>query len=170
MEAESRPENWRDVFGYEGRYMVSDQGRVRSLRRVDIMRQYTDRDGYLCVTLTRANSRQRCERVHQLALLAFVGLKAKGVVTRHLDGVRTNNRLSNLRYGTPKENTADRETHGTHQRGARNPNVKLTEEAIAYIRGEPYAHGLYTKLSERFGVSRVQISFIAKKKSWQHLQ
>jgi hypothetical protein len=163
-------ENWRDIPGYEGRYMVSDQGRVRSLRRVDIMQQFTDRDGYLRVTLTKENSRQRCEQVHQLMLWAFVGPKAPGAVTRHRNGVRTDNRLTNLCYGTPKENTADRETHGTHQRGARNPNVKLTPEDIAYIRAQPYARGLYTKLAERFNVSRVQISFIVKKKSWAHLQ
>ena len=50
-------ENWRDIPGYEGRYMVSDLGRVRG-RRVDFLRQMLDRDGYLKVTLTGAKSKQ----------------------------------------------------------------------------------------------------------------
>lgn len=165
-------ENWRDVLGFEGRYMVSNQGRVRSLLTGIVFRQSLDcQDGYLRVTLTLASGRQKTLKVHALVLAAFVGPKPPGLVTRHRDGVRANSVLSNLCYGTPKENTADRERHGTAQRGARNPNVKLTWADVEFIRNYPIAkRGEKTKLARRFGVSVTQISYILDGRSWGALQ
>jgi hypothetical protein len=45
---------------------------------------------------------------------AFVGLRPKGLETRHLDGDPSNNQLSNLAYGTSSENHLDMVRHGTH--------------------------------------------------------
>ena len=163
-------ENWRDVPGFEGRYMVSDQGRVRSLvgGRLTgrVLRQSLDRDGYLQVTLTFVSGRQKPFKVHALILAAFVGPRPPGCVTRHRDGVRANNVLGNLCYGTPKENTADRERHGTGQHGAQNPNVKLSWADVQFIRHYPARRGAKTELARRFGVSRTQIGYILDGRSW----
>lgn len=50
---------------------------------------------------------QRMMYVHHAVLLAFVGPRPEGLLTRHLDGNCLNNRLDNLRYGTKSENSAD---------------------------------------------------------------
>jgi hypothetical protein len=51
-------------------------------------------------------------------MLAFVGPRpAPDIEVLHGDGNGSNNRLSNLRYGTVQENAEDRELHGTVCRG-----------------------------------------------------
>jgi hypothetical protein len=53
-------------------------------------------------------------RVHQLVAEAFHGSRPDGLVIRHLDGDKMNNRATNLRYGTSSENAQDRLEHGRH--------------------------------------------------------
>lgn len=50
-------------------------------------------------------------RVHRLVLEAFVGVEPS-LFGRHLDGDRSNNALSNLAYGTPRQNSQDMVEHG----------------------------------------------------------
>lgn len=115
-------EQWRPVRGYEGRYAVSDLGRVRSLHRVvtrvDGQRQrVTGRilsatpatDGRLRVALAGPAGRRR-QRVHVLVLEAFVGPRPEGMDGRHADGNYTDNRLSNLLWDTPQNNNRKRDT------------------------------------------------------------
>ena len=52
--------------------------------------------------------------MHMLVLLAFSGPRNDGLQTRHMDGNPANNTLSNLRYGTAKQNIQDQLVHGTH--------------------------------------------------------
>lgn len=117
-------EKWKDITGYEGLYQVSDQGRVRSLDRVNgrgfhisgvILRQNPDRKGYLGVSLYSGSKESRKRRpVHQLVAEEFVGPRPKGFDVCHSDGDKTNNSASNLRYGTRSENILDAVEHGTH--------------------------------------------------------
>ncbi|WP_353209782.1 NUMOD4 domain-containing protein [Sphingorhabdus sp.] len=119
-------ETWRDVSGYEGAYEVSDLGNVRSVTRwVSYGRHkgmtYKGRplkltqikNGYLTIKFAFAG-RTRTTYVHETVLKAFEGprphTEARGEI-RHLDGVKTNNALSNLNYGTINENAADRVRH-----------------------------------------------------------
>ena len=60
------------------------------------------------------DGRRQSRAVHHLVLLAFVGPKPGGMVTRHLNGDPGDNRLTNLVYGTQSENMYDKVAHGTH--------------------------------------------------------
>jgi len=109
-------EIWKDIPGYEGRYQVSDAGRVRSVDRpvrvvchgVDtvrvaqgkVLRPGRNNSGHVTVALGRGNSRL----VHQLVLEAFVGQCPNGCEVLHLNHQPADNRLSNLSYGTRSEN------------------------------------------------------------------
>lgn len=116
---------WRDIPGYEGVYQVSSEGQVRSLDRVvqhpvsgdtlrrgKVLRLKRRSEGYLYVRLYRGG-KSKSRSVHHLVLEAFVGPRPEGSETRHLDGDPTNNRVSNLAWGTPKENAQDKKRHGT---------------------------------------------------------
>lgn len=116
-------ERWLPIPGYEGSYEVSDQGRVRSLDRVDrtghrwqgrmIRLHPVSERGYLKATLYRdGKGSQRL--VHRLVLEAFVGPCPEGMEACHGDGDTTNNELSNLRWGTSSENNYDIVRHGNH--------------------------------------------------------
>jgi len=74
--------------------------------------------------------------VHQLVLSAFVGPCPDGMQCCHNNGNRADNRLTNLRWDTPKSNSADRHKHGTVPFGARSGRAKLTEKQVLRIRME----------------------------------
>lgn len=118
-------ERWLPVVGYEGYYEVSDQGRVRSVARTAtdsigrtysypsrILRQFPQAKGHLALRVTNG-TRYRTRTVHQLVLETFVGPRPAGLYGCHNDGNPANNRVSNLRWDTPKSNSADMRTHGT---------------------------------------------------------
>ena len=116
-------EQWKSVPGYEGIYEVSDQGRVRSLDRIDASgnrrrgqdrKPVTKASGYLKVDLCK-DGRESAPSVHRLVLTAFVGPAPDGMETCHNDGNPTNNALSNLRWGTHSANISDQVAHGTHR-------------------------------------------------------
>lgn len=123
------PEEWRTVPEYEGLYLASNLGEVRSLPRNTtrgrILKHIPDKRGYLYVTLTK-NGRQRRYQVHQVVMLAFAGFPKPGEEVRHLDGNPANNRWApgdtdeeiranggNLIYGTHARNMQDKADHGT---------------------------------------------------------
>ncbi len=116
-------ESWAPIPGQEGRYEVSDLGSVRSFvwsklrgeTRPQTLKTIRLDSGYLVVGLV-TSGRQRLRRVHQLVLEAFVGPRPAGMITRHLNGDQTDNRLSNLAWGTQAENEADKKLHGTVRR------------------------------------------------------
>ena len=111
--AQDAQEHWVSIPGAEG-YEVSSLGFVREVGS-EISPISIDSDGYLRVSINKQN-----RYVHRLVMEGFVGPKPEGLQTRHLDGDSTNNKITNLKYGTRSENMQDRIRHGT------NPNSKKT--------------------------------------------
>lgn len=120
-------ERWLPIPGWEGRYSVSDEGRVRSETRTTVypdgsarvfkgrvLKCGLDTSGYHHASLSD-QGRHTVLSVHLLVLAAFVGPRPAGSEeVRHLDGDKTNNRLENLRYGTRSENQLDNVRLGVH--------------------------------------------------------
>lgn len=128
-------EVWKAIPGWEGVYEVSSEGQVRSilhwvtqtnrwgtqmtsLRRGAVLGQRLNTRGYLCVGLN-GGKRNTAARVHQLVALAFLGPRPQGLYVLHNNGIQTDNRAINLRYGTQRDNLLDAVRHGTVQRGIR---------------------------------------------------
>lgn len=128
-------------------------------------RIHTNGAGYAHVMLVKGGG-MRAALVHRLILESFVGPCPDGHQTRHLNGIRSDNRIGNLAWGTRQQNQgADKRGHGTIQSGERNGQAKLTAQQVARIRElRPY-HTL-KKLAWMFGVSRSQIKRIVYQKSW----
>lgn len=94
-------EEWRPVVGYEGSYEVSSLGMVRRVgSHVRALSRH--HEGYLLVNLSVAG-RSKTHRVHRLVADAFLGPSvARGV--NHLNGVKSDNRASNLEWATDSQN------------------------------------------------------------------
>ena len=109
-------EEWKDVEGYEGRYQVSNMGKLRS---VPFLQRYLLRTGEPAFRLTRQKSiatqpinsgyliahlhkdgKRKAVLVHRLVAGAFIG---PGEVN-HINGLKTDNHLSNLEIVTRTEN------------------------------------------------------------------
>lgn len=99
--------------------------------------------------------------VHRIVAECFLGPCPDGCEVCHFDGDRTNSAADNLRYDTRKNNLADRERHGTSQRGERNPAATLTNAQADAIKRLRKAGSSLKELSAIFGVSESTVSRIA---------
>lgn len=160
-------ERWRVVPGFP-RYQVSDAGRVRGPHGVMTPRVHPH--GYLRVNLRRDGQRGTFV-IHRLMLEAFVGPRPPGMECRHLNGRKTDNRLSNLCWGTTKENVADAIRHGQRpdNRGERNGQAKLTVEAVREIREASSTLVTSLRLARKFGVSIDSIERVRSRQRWAHV-
>ena len=121
-------------------------------------------DGYRRVTLC-VDGRKLYVPIHRLMLETFVGPRPDGHVCRHLNGVRDDNRIENLAWGTPKENFDDMRRHGSHT-GSKNHNAVLTERQASAIKR---SKGKLKEVAEKYGVSLALVSSIRTGRSWRHL-
>lgn len=112
-------EIWKDVPGYEGYYQVSSLGRVKSLDRTitfsnGVKRYYKGKivkgslkKGYRQTTL-RINNKGRAFTFSQLVAMAFLNHTPNGhtFIVDHINGVRGDDRVENLRIVTKRDNTS----------------------------------------------------------------
>ena len=127
------------------------------------------RGGYLYANLTLGEPGARYERqlhVGVLVLETFVGPRPEGKQCCHWDGNPANNKLSNLRWGTPQENADDRKRHGHNLAGQSHGSATVTEADVIALRVR-CANGEQTgTLSQEFGLSKSTICRIASGKLW----
>lgn len=107
--------------------------------------------------------------VHKLVLTAFAGPRPDGMEARHLDGDPANNRLSNLCWGTPLENAADRMRHGTETFGSRNSQARLTDADVIAIRQLGERDIPDTKIAAIFEIGDSTVHDILARNSWRHI-
>jgi hypothetical protein len=93
------------IKGYEGKYQISNYGRVWSVKRQIYLKPKTTRDGYYAVCLVAKNGKLKHERIHRLVALMFCPKEKDKIVVNHLDGNKKNNYYKNLEWCTVKENT-----------------------------------------------------------------
>lgn len=103
-------EIWKDVKGYEGIYIVSNCGRIISLKRKGkrkniVLTPNDNRKGYLCVSLTK-DSKKQTKKIHSIVAESFLNHVSQGrkIVINHIDHNRKNNNLKNLEIVTAREN------------------------------------------------------------------
>ena len=111
-----KPEEWRDIKGFEGMYQVSSFGRVKSCERhivnKGIVQLKKERflktnpnkgNGYVLVVLCKDN-KTHPKLVHRLVAEAFIPNPDNKPVVDHIDTNKANNFVENLRWTTISEN------------------------------------------------------------------
>lgn len=152
-------ERWVSIDSVAG-YSVSDHGRVRSDATHKVLKPWPNTKGYLTVTLRGCRY-----KVHQLVARAFLGYPPAGTHTRHCDDDKSNNRLTNLLYGTPLDNAADAKRNGrlNPPRGERHGSARLSAAHVVAIRSDTRPQRV---IAEQYGVSQVQIGRIKRGVCW----
>ena len=159
---------WKPIAGRPD-YQVSNSGQVKWRER---LRKLTpDSNGYLRVSFWECGKAVKIA-VHILVAEAFLGSRPAGMVVRHMDGDHTNCAASNLRWGTPQENEADKDRHGTKANGTRHLSNKLAEHQVLeirrrYVPRDP-VNNLHS-LGREFGVSFSSVASIVKRETWKHI-
>ena len=151
------------LFPGNRQYCVSESGKVGRIGRYENLSPCVlKRGGYLAVNLWREN-RGRTWPVHQLVCITFHGERpSPNHDAAHVDGNKTNNHWTNLRWATRAENEADKVRHGTSNRGERNGMAKLTDEQAAIVISESLRGVSRQTLAERYGVTPGAISNIVR--------
>lgn len=119
-----KKEIWKPVKHWEGKYEVSNKGRIRCITTEQIV---------ITTEMCKLGIKGKAGigAVHRIVLEAFVGLRPEGMVCRHLDGNGLNNNLSNLKWGTVKENYKDMVKHGRSLRGFHHSEESKRKMSIA---------------------------------------
>lgn len=167
---------WAPVQSW-GRYEVSDNGFVRSVdmvvrakngasatRKGRVLTKVVTAAGYYAVTLTDGKRKTQA-LIHRLVALTFIGPPPhQDAQVLHGDGNRTNNCVSNLRWGTPADNHADTLRHGRRLMGEKHPQAKLTVDCVCYIRNSSEKSAI---LAAKFGVSREHVWAVRNGRVWK---
>lgn len=144
-------EEWCEIFESEGRYEVSNIGRVRRLEfdhpakngaiahlNAKVLTPQVSKVGYYLVGL-RVDQKHTSKYVHRLVATHFVKNTENKPQVNHIDGNKLNNLIENLEWVTSKENSQHAHdiglANGDHLKvtGKENPRCKYTY--IAHMDG-----------------------------------
>lgn len=163
-------EIWKDIPGYEGLYLASSCGRIRSIgRQKKVLKPWTMKNGYQVVSLSYPRQQRIHYLVHRLVAMAFYGIQ-EGMEVCHNDDDRQKNLVENLRWDTPHENDMDMVRHGRSTRGEKDAMSKLKEKEVHLIRYLSYRGLSKMKTAKMFRVGWSQVYRIVNYERWAWLK
>lgn len=124
-------EVWKDIPGYEGLYQVSSLGRVKSLgryvytngtprlRKELFLKQHVSKSGYVRTALSK-DGRTVSFSIHRLVAMAFLPNPENKPAVDHINAIRTDNSVNNLRWATHFENANNPLTIKAHSESQKN--------------------------------------------------
>lgn len=156
---------------YEEFYEISNLGNIKSLHKKSknkILKPSIRKTNGYCEVCLWNKEKQNVLKVHRLVLESFLGINLDKPHVNHINGIKTDNRLENLEWCTPKENAIHSFKNGLNRgiKGEENSNSKLKLKDVYFIRENK---NKYTKkyLAEKFGVTTTLIYLVINKKCWK---
>lgn len=113
-------EIWKDIKGYEGKYQVSNLGRIKNIqtncmKMATLQKKYIMKQGgYYQITLWKGKHNGKTYLIHRLVAQHFIPNPDNLPQVNHIDHDRSNNRVDNLEWCTAKYNS-------NHKRNNRKP-------------------------------------------------
>lgn len=171
-----------DVPGYERfiGYRVLSDGRIETQKKrggaswiigdawKELRGTRNCRSGYWQIGLADG-TKVKTVLVHHLVMAAFGPPKPfPGAWRLHKDDNKDNNDISNLYWGTPKQNSGDRDRNGHHNSvtGEDHPDSKLTEDQVRMVIASDKTD---TALAQETGVTPSAICMIRSGHRWKHI-
>lgn len=159
---------WKTIPSFP-QYEASSDGDIRRIKTGRVLKPTVSTPAYYVVGLYKAGDpKVYCKRVHALVAETFLGPRPKDLFVLHGPGGALVNSVSNLSYGTQRQNLLDRRRDGTAPTGSVNPQAKLTESDIPAIRRRIPSER-YIDIANDYGCSKATIGLIAVGKTWTHV-
>jgi hypothetical protein len=174
-------EIWKDIVGYEGKYQVSNLGRIKSLEYVikksngknhtqkeKIRKLSLGKKGYLFFNLGKKNGKQNIMTVHRAVAISFIENKNNLLCVDHIDEKKLNNKVENLRWASLSDNAKYWFSKRSF-RGEKNNGSVLTEKDVVHILGEYYKGVEPKKIANGYRVGISTVMDIFKNRTWKHV-
>jgi len=163
----------REIPGFTG-YYCDKNGDIFSLRpkhygKIYKMKKRVNRLGYerICLMKDRIHIHLL---VHRLILKAFIGEDKVRKFCNHINGIKNDNRLSNLEWVTCLENERHSiEILGKNMKGENHPAHKLTEEKVKLIRKLRSNGNSYQSIANKFSIGPSTCARICNREKWTHV-
>jgi len=128
---------WRPIVGFNGKYLVSNTGQVKSTIRGNIFKNQVQQPGY-CRIVLYLDKKPYTSQVHRLVAQAFISNPENKKEVNHKNGCKTDNRVENLEWCTASENQkhAYKYLGRIPQTGEKCGHAKFTNNQVALIRKE----------------------------------
>ena len=97
-----------DIKGYEGLYKINRNGDVWTCRNNRLMKPYSDNLGYKRVELSK-DGKRKSSKIHRLIMLQFVPNPDNLRCIDHINRIKHDNRIENLRWCSHRDNSINRE-------------------------------------------------------------
>jgi hypothetical protein len=181
---------WKPIIGYEGLYMASTDGCIKSLDRYvptkskkglwskrlikgKILKPCMNK-GYCHVTLAKNGTSKNMIKVHRIIAKTFIENPENKPCVNHIDGNPSNNDITNLEWCTHKENMNHAYKAGLLPepptfRGEKSNFAKLKTEQVKEIKDRLKAGESAVKIASDYSVSDSCIKEIKAGRSWAHL-
>lgn len=154
-------EVWKSFQNWE----ISNLGNVRHTKTKRILKLRSRRDGYVDVKLSYKRF-----LVHRLVAICFLDNPEQKQQINHKDGIRANNKLSNLEWVNQSENVLHAFSLGLISRkGEKNSRAKLNEGLVKEIRKLIEAGIALSKIAKMFGMHHTSIRGIKNRSTWAHV-
>lgn len=165
------PHNYVTRYGYH--YYATDDGHIYSEHLKRNISEYFDKDGYKKVRLSNGDGSRKVFSVHRLILETFEPRPdSANLQVNHIDGDKTNNKLSNLEWCTCKENINHAYNLGLYSNIGDNNNGDhtLNSSQVLEIIDLLLQHKMTIQaIADQYQVSKHAIECIKYKKTWKHL-
>lgn len=147
-------EVWKDIQGYEGRYQISNKGRVKGLpinekfcKRSEeiVLKPFVCGSGYQEVILS-LDGQRKPKLIHRMVAEAFLPNPTEKREVNHKDGNKLNNEYTNLDWVTPSENIIHSYAKLPHKKYSRKVVCVETNETLDSLKEAAQKYGLQLPL------------------------
>lgn len=167
---------WKPIKTYEDIYEISSTGIIRRIKSTTcgnagmVKSTYVNKKwGYKYAVLYK-DGKPKAFRVSRLVAIAFIPNIFNKEQVNHINGIKTDDNVTNLEWNTRSENQKHAIRIGLRSaKGIKNSQSKLTEKDIINIKELKKIGFTQNEIATKFNISQSNVSVILSMKTWKHL-